>query len=73
MSNLRALRISDISPQILLQTLSERIDEIQDMYVVTFMPDGTAMILGTADEWKMPAAAALLTEAFVSLHHAETP
>lgn len=64
--NLRALRPTDISPSILLQTLRGNLHNIEKMYVVTFDAKGKPTMYGTSDRTLVPAAALYMQEMFLT-------
>lgn len=74
--NLRALRVNDINPHIVLQSLQKNVDEIHEMFVVTFTDDGP-QIYATGDLSLLSLASLCLHDlALKSLNgelHEETP
>lgn len=48
-SNVRALRVSDISPQIIVQSLENDCAKFKDIYVVAIDHEGEALIYASGD------------------------
>ncbi len=65
-TNLRALRASDISPNVVLQTLLGKLQEIEQMYVVTFDKKGIPTLYSTGDQSMQPMAALYIQEMCVA-------
>ena len=64
-NNLRALRVSDISPAILLQTLKSDLPDIVDICCVTFDKNGQPRLFSTGNRERLPIAALYIQELVV--------
>lgn len=69
--NLRALRATDISPEIVLQSLENRLSDIGDIYVVVFTKEGEPEIYASGDLTRLPSGALILQDTALSYARGE--
>lgn len=49
MSNLRALRVKDVSPTIIMDSLTQHLPEMDQLYVVALMKTGEPLVWASGD------------------------